>query len=37
MVWKILRPHYWILDRKVRTTNRTVVIALILLLGFGGQ
>jgi hypothetical protein len=37
MVWKILRPHYWILDRKVRTTNRAVVIALILLLAFGGQ
>jgi hypothetical protein len=37
MVWKVLRPQYWILDRKVRTTNRIVVIALILLLGFGGQ
>jgi hypothetical protein len=37
MVWKVLRPHYWILDRKVRTTNRAVVVALILLLGFGGQ
>jgi hypothetical protein len=37
MVWKILRPHYWILDRKVRTTNRAVVVALILLLAFGGQ
>jgi hypothetical protein len=37
MVWKILRPHYWILDRKVRATNRLVVVALVLLLGFGGQ
>ena len=37
MVWRILRPHYWILDRKVRTTNRYVVLALIVLLGFGGQ
>jgi hypothetical protein len=37
MVWKILRPHYWILDRKVRKTNRAVVVALILLLGYGGQ
>ena len=37
MVWKVLRPHYWILDRRVRTTNRMVVIALILILGFGGQ
>lgn len=37
MVWKILRPHYWIIDRKVRTTNRLVVVVLFLLLGFGGQ
>jgi hypothetical protein len=37
MVWKILRPHYWILDRRVRTTNRVIVIALILLLLLGGQ
>jgi hypothetical protein len=34
MVWKILRPHYWMLDRKVRQTNRIVVIALLLILGF---
>ncbi len=37
MVLKILRPQYWILDRQVRNTNRLVVIALILLLMFGGQ
>jgi hypothetical protein len=37
VVWKILRPHYWILDRRVRSTNRFVVVALILLVGFGGQ
>ncbi len=37
MVWKILRPHYWILDRKVRNTNRYVMLALVVLLGFGGQ
>jgi hypothetical protein len=37
MVWKVLRPHYWMLDRRVRTTNRIVVLALVLLLGFGGQ
>jgi len=37
MVWKILRPQYWILDRKVRNTNRYVVLALVVLLGFGGQ
>ena len=37
MVWKVLRPHYWILDRRVRTTNRLLVLALVLILGFGGQ
>jgi hypothetical protein len=37
MIWKILRPHYWMLDRRVRNTNRFVIIALILLLGWGGQ
>ena len=37
MIWKILRPHYWILDRKVRNTNRYLVLALVVLLGFGGQ
>jgi hypothetical protein len=37
MVLKILRPHYWILDRQVRNTNRVVIIALILILGLGGQ
>jgi len=37
MVWKILRPHYWILDRKVRNTNRYLVVAMIVLLAFGGQ
>lgn len=37
MFWKIVRPQYWILDRRVRSTNRVVVIALILLLLFGGQ
>jgi hypothetical protein len=37
MVWKILRPHYWTLDRKVRETNPAVVVVLILLLGYGGQ
>ena len=37
MVLKIFRPQYWMLDRKVRNTNRLVVIALILVLMFGGQ
>ncbi len=37
MIWKILRPQYWILDRKVRSTNRTIVIALLVLVPVGGQ
>jgi len=37
MVWKILRPHYWILDRRVRATNRFIVVGLIVLLLAAGQ
>jgi hypothetical protein len=37
MVWKILRPHYWMLDRTVRATNRLVVIGLILLVLYAGD
>lgn len=37
MIWNVLRPYYWMLDRKVRTTSRLVVIALILFLLFAGQ
>jgi hypothetical protein len=37
MVWKILRPRFWILDRKVRETNRFIIFGLIALLAFGGQ
>lgn len=37
MIWKILRPHYWILDRRVRSTNPIAVLATLLLLLWGGQ
>jgi hypothetical protein len=37
MLWKVLRPRYWILDRRVRTANRAAVAVLFLILGFGGQ
>jgi hypothetical protein len=37
MLWRILRPTFWILDRKVRTTNRAIIFALILIVAFGGQ
>ncbi len=34
MIWKILRPHFWMLDRRVRQTNRALVIGLIAALAF---
>jgi len=37
MIWKVLRPHYWVLDRKIRTTNRVILIGLIALLPMVGQ
>ena len=37
MLWKILRPRYWILDRKVRAINKAVLLGAILLLSFGGR
>ncbi len=37
MVWYVLRPYYWQLDRRVRSANRFAVGAVLLLLGFGGQ
>ncbi len=37
MTWKILRPRFWILDRRVRETNRFIIFGLIALLAFGGQ
>lgn len=37
MIWQILRPHYWMLDRKVRATKSIVIIAPLLLLLWGGE
>ena len=37
MIWKILRPHFWILDRRVRKMNRLILIGLFLVLWFGGM
>jgi hypothetical protein len=37
MVWKILRPYYWMLDRKVRALNKMVVVIVVTLVGIGGQ
>jgi hypothetical protein len=37
MLWRILRPSFWILDRKVRETNRAIIAVVILIVAFGGQ
>lgn len=37
MLWKILRPRYWILDRRIRAMKPAVVIGILLILGYGGQ
>jgi hypothetical protein len=37
MIWKIVRPRFWILDRRVRQLPRFLIPASILLLGLGGQ
>ena len=36
MIWKILRPDYWILNRRLRAMNPVVLIGAILVLGFVG-
>ena len=37
MLWRILRPRFWILDRKVRETNQMIIAAIIIVVAFGGQ
>ena len=37
MIWAVLKPHYWILDRKFRSVNRYLIILVITLLLFAGQ
>jgi len=36
MIWKILRPHFWILNRRLRAMNSVVLVASILVIGFVG-
>ena len=36
MIWKILRPDYWILNRRLRAMNPVVLVASILVIGFVG-
>jgi hypothetical protein len=35
--WKVIRPTYWMLDRRVRATDRRIVIGAVIVLGLGGQ
>lgn len=37
MIWKIVRPQFWVLDRRIRRLPRLVIPVSILLLGLGGQ
>ncbi|MFC2028970.1 hypothetical protein ACFLTX_03480 [Chloroflexota bacterium] len=37
MFWNIFRPRYWILDRQIRGMKPAVIIALMIILGYGGQ
>jgi hypothetical protein len=37
LVWKVLRPYYWMLDRRVRNSNRVMVIVVVLLVLWVGQ
>jgi hypothetical protein len=36
MVWNILRPEYWILNRRLRATKPVVLVGSILVIGFVG-
>jgi hypothetical protein len=35
--WKVVRPYYWMLDRRVRSMNRLVVIGAVVALSLAGQ
>jgi hypothetical protein len=37
MLWKLLRPQFWILQRRIRNVNRILVLLLILILALGGS
>lgn len=32
MMWQVIKPHYWMLDRKIRSINRILVVLSIALL-----
>jgi hypothetical protein len=37
MIWRIVRPQFWVLDRRVRQLPRIAIPLGVLLLGWGGQ
>ncbi|MDH5508237.1 MAG: hypothetical protein OEZ02_13525 [Anaerolineae bacterium] len=37
MFWKIIRPQIWVFDRKLRDTNRFIIVGTILVVLYGGQ
>lgn len=37
MIWKILRPKFWILDRAVRQTDNFLITGVLFLILWGGQ
>lgn len=37
MFWRIIRPQYWIADRRLRQADKRVVIVIIVALSLGGQ
>lgn len=37
MFWRILRPRYWIADRRLRQADKRVLIVIFVAFGLGGQ
>jgi hypothetical protein len=37
VIWRIVRPQFWVLDRRIRQLPRFVIPVSVLLLGLGGQ
>ncbi len=37
MLWNILRPHFWMIDRQVRATRPVFIVGPVLLLVWGGE
>lgn len=37
MMWQVIKPHYWMLDRRIRSTNRIWIVLSITLLVLGSE